>query len=185
MLKAAKTLGILGLAGVLSGCSPKKGTANPDDYYPLILAALDGGRIATMIARNEFLAKGNFPGCVSMEAMIAGFSATGDALAGKLQDQMVIPGFELDLAECMALREENPAGNQEVGPLISGTAEVALTTAEFYAMRMQLTNCKKGTAALAAIAYIRGLVDPVVSQVESPGATMTIPAVSVPLDACG
>lgn len=187
--KRMKYTGALALGSLLvasTGCEPKKGTASPEDYFPLVLVTFDGGKTAAMIGRNEFIKKKDFAGCVSMEALIAAFDGAGDTLAGKLADKVVIPGFELDLTDCMALRseDEQPEGNAEVGPIIEGAAGVALATAEFYANRLKDANCKKGTAALGAIAYIRGLVDPVVKQVADPGSPLVIEAVAIDLTAC-
>lgn len=199
MTRLSKMMGAAALVALVfgAGCKPQRGTANPEDYFPLILVAMDGGKTAAMIGRNEFLGAGNFAGCVSMETMIMGFGGVGDVLAGKMNDKVVIPGFDLDLADCLALRgdEVEPLGEpleddleedsaDEITPLIEGVASVALSTAEFYANRLKGANCKKGTATLAAIAYLKGLVTPIAKQVAEPGSPMSVPAVVVDLSAC-
>lgn len=188
MTRLSKFMGagaLLALAVGSVGCKPSKGTASPEDYYPLILVAMDSGKTAAMIGRNEFVNKENFAGCVSMEALMTGFDGAGDVLAGKMSDTVTMPGFELDLAECMALKPEQPQGNEEIAPLIEGVASVALSTAEFYAGKIKSTNCKKGTAALGAIAYIKGLVEPVAKQIAEPGGPLVIPSMTIDLAACG
>lgn len=180
------SLALVGLCFGVTGCKkPGRGTANPEDYYPLILVALDGGKTAAMIGRNEFIDKKNFAGCVSTDVLISAFDGAGDVLAGKMTDQIVIPGFELDLEECMALKEDAPEGNEDVAPIIEAVAGVALLTADFYATKLKTANCKKGTAALGAIAYIKGLVEPIAAQVAEPGGSISIPAVTISFAECG
>jgi hypothetical protein len=97
----------------LGGCKMKKGTANPEDYYPLIQVALGGGETAAMIGRNEAIKAGNFPLCVTAESLIAAFGSAGEALGGKITDNMVIPGFDIDLADCLVLRKAEDAAEPE------------------------------------------------------------------------
>jgi len=188
MTRLSKFMGATALLALVAGsvgCKPTKGTASPEDYFPLILVAMDSGKTAAMIGRNEFVKKKDFAGCVSMEALISGFDGAGDVLAGKMADKVVIPGFELDLVECMALKgEDQPEGNANAAPIIEGVASVALSTAEFYANKLLSANCKKGTATLGAIAYIKGLIEPVMKQIAEPGAPLSIPAVTIDLSAC-
>lgn len=96
---------LLALPLSLGGCQPKKGTANPEDYFPLIQVALAGGETAAMIGRNEAIKAKNFGGCVAAESLITGFDGATQVLAGKLQDKVVIPAVEIDVSECLALRE--------------------------------------------------------------------------------
>ena len=103
------------------GCQPKKGTANPEDYFPLIQVALAGGETAAMIGRNEAIKAKNFGGCVAAESLITGFDTANQVLGAKLQDKVVIPAVEIDVSECLALREEVPAGDANAslhGPVV-------------------------------------------------------------------
>jgi hypothetical protein len=95
--------------------------------------AFQGGEIAAMIGRNEAIKAKNFAGCVSSETLIAAFDSAGDALNAKALDSVVIPGFDLDLSECMALREvpaeeEAPATEAPEGENASFSSPVALST---------------------------------------------------------
>ena len=100
---AASALIILPIA--LGGCRPQKGTANPEDYFPLIQVALAGGETAAMIGRNEAIRAKNFEGCVASESLVAAFDSANQILAGRLSDQIVIPAVEIDVSDCLALRE--------------------------------------------------------------------------------
>lgn len=132
MISFAKrlTAGVLVASLAVTGCLPGRGTANPEDYYGLIQRAIDGGRIAAMIARNEAIAKKDFNTCVASEVLAAALKSGRTALKGKISDQPVIPGFDLDLAECLELRasacgpEEAPAAE----PTESAETEAAPST---------------------------------------------------------
>lgn len=106
----------LALPVVLGGCGPKRGTANPEDYYPLIQVALAAGETAALIGRNEAIKAGNFGGCVSAESLAAGFGAAGQTLGGRLRDQVVFPALEVDVSDCLALR-----ANEAQTPVVVST----------------------------------------------------------------
>lgn len=89
----------------LGGCGPKKGTANPEDYFPLIQVALAGGETAAMIGHGEFVKTKNFGGCVAASTLITAFDGANQVLSGKLQDKIVIPAVDIDVSDCLALRE--------------------------------------------------------------------------------
>jgi hypothetical protein len=104
---------LLALPIAMGGCRPKRGTANPEDYYPLIQVALAGGETAAMIGRNEAIKAKNFGGCVASEALMTAFDSAGEILAGKLGGKIVIPAVDLDVSECLALRDAG--GDAEAG----------------------------------------------------------------------
>ena len=108
----AKTtiLAVLATSFLAAGCRPNKGTASPQDYFPLIQVALQGGEVAAMIGRNEAIKAKSFGGCVASDVMSGAFDSAGSALNGKLTGDVVIPGFDLDLSECLALRPAAEAG---------------------------------------------------------------------------
>ena len=109
----------------LGGCRPSKGTANPEDYFPLIQVALGGGETAAMIGRNEAIKAKNFAGCVASESLISGFDSANQVLAAKLADKIVIPAVEIDVSECLALREapseDDAVGESAYGPVTINT----------------------------------------------------------------
>jgi hypothetical protein len=113
----AKTtiLAILATTFVAAGCRPNKGTASPEDYFPLIQVSLQGGKVAAMIGYNESVKAKNFGGCVASDVLGAAFDSAGDALNGKLSGNVVIPGFDLFLSECLALRETSEEAGEEAG----------------------------------------------------------------------
>lgn len=112
---------------VLGGCVPKKGTASPEDYFPLIQVALAGGETAAMIGHNEAIKAKNFGGCVAASTLITAFDGAGEILAGKLAGQIVIPGVDLDVSECLALRDAG--GDAEAGEEnASFSSPVVITT---------------------------------------------------------
>lgn len=147
MSRMAKTtlLTLLVTTVAATGCKPNRGTASPQDYFGLIQIAFQGGEIAAMIGRNEAIKAKNFAGCVSSETLISAFDSAGDALNAKVLDSVVIPGFDLDLSECMALREvaaepEAPVTEEPVAPegeenasLTSPVVVAALVTAGYQA----------------------------------------------------
>ena len=90
---------------VLGGCRPQRGTANPEDYFPLIQVALAGGETAAMIGRNEAIKAKSFGGCVAAESLVTAFDSSARILAGRLTDQIIIPAVEIDVSECLALRD--------------------------------------------------------------------------------
>jgi hypothetical protein len=183
--KMAAAACVIGLMGSVGGCKPKKGTANPDDYYPLILVALEGGKTAAMIGRNEAIKAENFAGCVTSEVMIAATDAASATLAGKLGGKVVIPGLNVDLADCMPLNPKDPKGNEDVGVIVEQVVGVALGLGSHYAAKLESQDCKKAKAALGAIAYLQGLVGPVADEISDPDGVFTVPATEIPLGECG
>jgi len=119
----AKTtlLAVLATSFVATGCRPNKGTASPEDYFPLIQVALQGGEVAAMIGRNEAIKAKSFGGCVAADVLSAAFDSAGSALNGKLTGDVVIPGFDLDLSECLALRGEAGAENASYPTVVVAT----------------------------------------------------------------
>jgi hypothetical protein len=101
---AASALLILPIA--LGGCRPTKGTANPEEYFPLIQVAFAGGGTASMIGYNEAIKAKNFEGCVAATFLITAFDSAAEVLAGRLQDKIVIPAVDIDVSGCLALRAD-------------------------------------------------------------------------------
>ena len=101
---------------VLGGCRPTSGTASPEDYFPLIQVALGSGETAAMIGRNEAIKAKNFAGCVASESLVSAFDSANQVLSGRLRDKITIPAVEIDVSECLALREapaeETSAGDE-------------------------------------------------------------------------
>jgi len=198
----------------LGGCKPTKGTANPEDYFPLIQVALAGGETAAMIGRNEALKAENFAGCVASEALISAFGSSNEVLAGRLMDKIVIPAVDVDVSECLPLKdkadaapaegEEAPAeeavpaegdetpaeessslkGNPDAAMLVETIAGITLAAVAHYAAKLQTSNCKKGTAALGAINYVQGMVGPIAEEIAEPDGKLSVPAVTIDLSEC-
>jgi hypothetical protein len=167
-----------------TGCRPNRGTANPDDYYPLIQVAFEGGEVAAMIGRNEAIKAKDFAGCVASDVIASALDSAGQALAGKLADAPVIPGFDLDLADCMAIRADNPTGDQDAAVLVQGIAGVSLAVAKHYAEKIKGADCRRGTAALAAVAYVGGTVAPITEEIANPDGKLSVKASVIDLKAC-
>jgi len=122
---------ILLLPLALGGCPrPKKGTASPEDYFPLIQVALAGGETAAMIARNEFIERKDWGGCVAGEVLIVAFDGANQVLTGRLQDKIVIPAIDLDVSECLALRDATKEEGDESASLKSSMIVAAVVGPE-------------------------------------------------------
>jgi hypothetical protein len=127
---------ILALPLAASGCRPNKKTANPEDYYPLIQVALEAGAVGAMIARNEAINEKNFAACVAADVLADAFKSAGDVLQARISDQIVIPSFDMDLAECLALRSTPTEGDEQAqfsGPvmlMMMGPIEDSETTVD-------------------------------------------------------
>lgn len=265
---------LLVLPIALGGCTPRKGTANPEDYFPLIQVALAGGETASMIGRNEAIKAKNFAGCVAAASLISAFDSSNQVLAGRLEDKIVIPAVDVDVSECLALREapaaeenaslapvtystqvagyayaapaegdgeapaessETPAesapeasdgdgeaaekeapeeapapapepapaeensadveaavaeaeanlkGHPDAAVLVEAIAGITIAAVTHYATKLQKTNCKKGTAALGAINYVAGMIQPVTEEIADPDGKLSVPAVTIDLSQC-
>lgn len=224
MLSFGKIIGVCVLAApmLVGGCKPSRGTASPEDYYALIKLSLDGGKVAAMIGRNQAIEDKNFAGCVASDVLAMGLDSAEQVLSGKMAEAPVIPGFDLDLSECLALKtaapvasceppaetasveateaattpeaapeaapavEEIPAAkpSDEILEIVKGLVGVALHAASHYATKLQTTDCRKGTLALAAIVYVDGTVGPIVEEITTPDGKVSVPAVQVDLSAC-
>jgi hypothetical protein len=182
----AKTtiLAALAVTTLATGCKPKKGTANPEDYYPLIQIALEGGEIAAMIGRNESIKDENFAGCVASDVLSAAFDSTSEALAGQLTGDTVIPGFDLDLAECMAIPHEEPKSSEDAAVIVEAVAGVTMSTVKHFAIKLQAVDCKKGTAALAAVDYVAGMIPAIADEIAEPDGVFKVEATALDLSSC-
>lgn len=168
------------------GCAPKRGTASPGDYYQSVQLALEGGRVAAMIGRNQALSEKNFAGCVASDVVASALKSGEGVLRGKLADEPQIPGFELDLSECLALRDEQlpPATTEETAALVQAVAGVALAAVHQYAEKLKASDCRKGVAVLAVEAYVAGMAVPVAAELAAPDGKFAIDAVFVDLASC-
>jgi hypothetical protein len=182
----AKTtiLAALAVTTLATGCKPQKGTANPEDYYPLIQVALEGGQIAAMIGRNEAIKDENFAGCVASDVLSSAFDSTGEALAGQLTGDAVIPGFDLDLAECMELPHKDAKSSDDAAVLVEAVAGVTMSAVKHYATKVQAVDCKKGTAALSAVNYVAGMIPAIASEIAEPDGDFKVEAVAIDFSSC-
>lgn len=115
------------------GCKPQRGTANPEDYFPLIQVALGGGETAALIGRNEAIKAKHFGGCVAAESLAVAFDAATQTLGGRLEDKVVFPALEIDASDCIPLRggESASLGVSVVGPtVVAGYAAPAESVGE-------------------------------------------------------
>jgi len=173
------------LAG--AGCKPTRGTASPEDYFGLVQVAVQSGEIATMIGRNKAIEAKTFEGCVTSEVLLAALGSAGDALQVKAtrSEVVFIPGFEVDLTECLALQEGPPApGSIEASQLVEPLVGVALMMGSYYANQLKLTDCKKGELALGVLAYLQGMSGPVAEEIANPDGKISIPALPIDLSMC-
>ncbi len=169
-----------------SGCAPKRGTASPEDYYSSARLTLEGGRVAAMIGRNQFLAEKNFMGCTVSDVLASAIKSGEEVLQGKMTDAPVIPAFELDLSECLAIRGDAATlpSEEEVASLVESIAGVALLGARAYGVKLRATDCPKGVVVLAVSDYIAGMVAPVVSELAEPDGKFAVDAVAIDLASC-
>lgn len=169
----------------LTACKPGKGTASPDDYTFLISTALQGAEIASMIGRNEAIKSKNFAGCVTAEVFGESAKSVNDAFAKRMGEDFVIPAVSIDLDDCMPLSKgPGPQSREEIAGYVEAFSGVALTAAQHYASKLLQTDCRKGTAALGAVAYLQGLVKPVASEIALPDGIFEASEVKVSLSEC-
>ena len=127
-------VGALILPFALGGCRPHKGTANPEDYFPLIQVALAGGETAAMIGRNEAIKAKSFGGCVAAESLVSAFDSSAQVLAGRLRGQIVIPAVDIDVSECLALRDAADVTEEgEENASLNGPVVVVIAVAGYRA----------------------------------------------------
>lgn len=192
MVSAALCLPLL--AG---GCKPSKGSANPEDYFPLIQVALGAGETGAMIGRNEAIKAQNRGGCVAAESMITAFDSANQILTGSLEDKVVIPAISIDVSDCSELKgsdSEAPAegastedalkGSQDAAVLFETLAGITLAAVKHYAARLKTANCGKGTAALGVVLYVEGMVGPISAEIADPDGKVDVPAVTIDLSEC-
>ena len=183
-LRVSVAFVLLGALGASTGCVPDKGTASPEDYFPMVIVGLELGKSGAMVARNEAIAKENFAGCVTADVLGEAFGGASEVLSGKLAGAVTIPGIDLDLTDCMAFNPNEPKSNEEIGAIIEAVAGAALSVAEVYALKVASVNCRKGKVAMGAIAWIRTVVGPVAAEIENPDGNFTTPAYTIDLSAC-
>lgn len=179
---------LLSASIALTGCRPSRGTANPEDYFPLIQVALAGGETAAMIGRNEALKAKSFDQCVAAESLVSAFGSAQEVLAGRLQGKIVVPAVDIDVSECLAARDpdvEAYRGNPDAAVLVETIAGITVAAVQHYAMRLKGTSCKKGVAALGAVSYVKGVVKPVADEIAKPDGKVSVPSQVIDLSECG
>lgn len=186
MFRLNKTglLALFVLPVALTACKPTRGTASPEDYFPLIQVALAGGETAAMIGRNEALDQEGFAGCVTGEAVISVLDASQQVLGGKIEDKLVFPALSVDYSECMPLADKPPKDNQDVSVLFASLTDVTLQALKYYGTKLYMSDCEKGLLALGAFAYVEGMVGPISMEIAHHDGMLEIPAVELDLE-CG
>jgi len=180
MTRFRKIFFLIGTSALMmAGCRPNRGSANPEDYYPLIQLSIEGGKIAAMIGRNQAIERKDFAGCVASDVVAAAMDSANTALSAKISDTPTIPGFSLDLKECLSLRGSAPGGDRDAGSLVEAISGVALVAARHYATKLQASNCKKGSLALAVVDFVSGMVVPISEEIAQPDGKISVPDVPV------
>lgn len=166
------------------GCKPKKDTASPEDYFPLAIAGLEIGKTAAYIARNDFIEKKNFAGCVTSEVLAAAFDAGEQVLDKKMIDKIVIPALDVDVSECMPFNPHEPKSHEDIAQIFEAVTGAGVSVAMIYAKKLEITDCKKGKAVLGVLDWINKIIDPIAQEISKPDGVFSTPAVTLDLN-CG
>lgn len=166
-----KTLVTLACLAVLSGttaCKARNATFTPEVYLPLVALSLQSGETAAYIVRDEKLAAQDYEGCVLSEVIAGGFRTSSQALTANMVGEVEFPALKVDLTSCAAFKPQGyvlTAGSAEV---VDTLTVASLSIAEVYAARLRVSDCPKGTAAVAALAYMRGLTQHALTFMSNP-----------------
>jgi hypothetical protein len=150
------------------GCKPSRKTANPGDYELIVESALEAAQIAAMIGRNEAIKNDDFAGCVVSDVLGAGLDSVQDALKKNSDTSIFVPGFEVDLSECMAIQDKRPLGNDKIKSIVDNVAGLSLSMAKYYASQLLSAKCEKGVAIVGALAYLENLVPAISDEIANP-----------------
>jgi hypothetical protein len=136
-----------------------------------------------MIGRNEAIKDQNFAGCVASETLIGAFDSAGDALSTRMMGEVVIPGFEVNLQDCLVLTPSVET-QEDAAVWVEAIAGVAISAGTHYATKLRMSDCTKGELALAAMSYLRNMVNPITDEIANTDGVLVIPAVTVDLSSC-
>jgi hypothetical protein len=121
-----------------------------------------------MIGRNEAIKNDDFAGCVVSDVLGAGLDSVQDALKKNSDTSIFVPGFEVDLSECMAIQDKRPLGNDKIKSIVDNVAGLSLSMAKYYASQLLSAKCEKGVAIVGALAYLENLVPAISDEIANP-----------------
>jgi hypothetical protein len=179
-----KVVVLTAAVALVSGCKSERLTASPEDYYPLIQVALEGGKLASLIGRNESIKDSNFAGCVSSDVLASAFDSASVTLSGRLTGEDVFPGFSLDLTDCLTLPHGDAKSSEDAAVLVEAIAGVALSAVRHYANKLKRADCEKGSAALAAVSYVYNMVPIIADEIANPDGVVTVDPVTIDYLSC-
>ncbi len=183
MLKSTTILAVFLICALGAGCLLSKSTSNPDNYQRIAVLGLEGARTALMVAKSESVKAKHFEGCVTSYVLEEAIDAASRTISAKIKGDVVIPALSVDLSDCMVFKDD-PAEGTKIPDLSQKGIQASLYTAQYYALKLAASDCKKGQVALAAFGYLEGLQDAIVSEPQKPDGVFEVPAQSVDLSMC-
>ena len=173
------------LVGGLAGCAPKTGTVPKVDHGATVVAALNGSAQLADVGGEIARQRDDRVGCLVGRSLGVALRSSAEAVAARAAP--VIPGVEVDVAACLALGPDVVGEEvaEEVELAVHGALGMAEALLQTQAVALRERDCPGVQWGLAALAFARGAVEPVVAEVRVPDGLLTIPTVPVGLEVCG
>lgn len=175
-----RRIAVLLIAVVLAGC------AGTPDYLPLIDAGLLGGEGITQAGKSLAVERKDVAGCFVTCALLTTLASAKEAVDGWLRTPSgpgVIPGVDIDLAECVALSGKplEPVLKGEAEQIVKGIADGVLPAVEAVVrvvVEGSSATCREKSIADGVLRYIRAVAPAVVDEMANPDGMLSIPEVA-------
>ena len=166
-----------------SACHTDVRDTKIENYLPIIASSLEGGSLALVLVGSEFRKNNNWTGCVGAKVISSAFLTASQVVR---DPGGIFPGVSVDVSDCLNVRSDSvqvPDG-AELKSLIISVVNSVLATVEYYVSQQKSSDCTAGQIGLAAIDYIRGAADPVISEITEFDGKIEIPPVKIDTSAC-
>ena len=187
MRKSKILAAALCLSFLATACKPMGKVKSPEDYLPFVVMGLEAASTAAVFGQAEAKKQGAFGACVTTGVLGTAFSTASDAMIGYASDAPEIPAVEVDVSACLEFAPDPATGkevSEEVRVLVDSWAGSVLKTTGFYLEKIKDTDCKGYQGGMAAVAYVEGVLDPIVDEIDNPDGKLSLPAVPINLAAC-
>jgi predicted RecA/RadA family phage recombinase len=169
---------------VTFGCAKTGQTTAPVnssfDPVPVVIAALESGAQIAAVTADMAIESGDFVGCLVGDSLAAALSTGAEGVSGNLSGNS-LPSVELELGDCFEIGESPEA--VEIDDSVAGLVNISLSAvSSLVAAYSPQMSCEAAAWVEASVQYAQGVTSAVISELQEPNGSVSIPAVEV--DSC-
>lgn len=154
-----------------------------ENYLPIIASSLEGGSFALLLIGGEFRDSNNWTGCVAAKATSSALFTASQVVKEPLG---IFPSVSVNVQDCLNVKKTSvqvPEGT-DLKNLILSVVTSVLSTVEYYIVLQSSTDCKAESIGKAAVLYVKGAAEPIVSEITDFDGVLEIPSVSINFSSC-